>query len=120
MNKNIMCVLCPNSCQLKIEYNEESRQVLSVSGNKCSRGVAFAEQEISDPLRTLTFSVLVEGGCLPLVSTRTKKPIKLSKLIETADNLKKVKLCAPVKAGDVVYKDDICKVIATKNIPKAK
>ncbi len=120
MNKKLMCVLCPNSCTLKIEYDEKTRQVLSVIGNKCKRGVGFAEQEITDPLRTLTFSVLVEGGSLPLVSTRTKKPIKLSQLIETADKLKKINLKAPVKAGDVVYKDDICKVVATKNIPKKK
>ena len=76
MNKKLMCVLCPNSCSLKIEYDEKTRQILSVKGNKCKRGIGFAEQEINDPMRTLTFSVLVEGGSLPLVSTRSKKPIK--------------------------------------------
>ena len=118
MNKKLMCVLCPNSCSLKIEYDEKTRQIISVKGNKCKRGIGFAEQEINDPMRTLTFSVLVEGGSLPLVSTRSKKPIHLSAIFDTADKLKKICLQAPVSLGDVIYKDNNCKIIATKNIPK--
>ena len=118
MNKKLMCVLCPNSCSLKIEYDEKTRQIISVKGNKCKRGIGFAEQEINDPMRTLTFSVLVENGSLPLVSTRSKKPIRLSQIFETAAKLKKICLQAPVNLGDVIYKDDNCKIIATKNILK--
>ena len=120
MDRKIMCVLCPNGCQLKVEYDEKTRKVISVKGNKCKRGPVFAEQEINDPLRTLTFSVLVEGGSLPLVSARSKKPIRLSQMLGTVEKLKEICLKAPVKLGDVIYKDDNCKIIATKNINEVR
>ena len=119
MNKEIMCVLCPNSCYLNVEYNEQTKEVMSVSGNKCKRGKGFAEQEITNPLRTLTYSVLVEGGTLPLVSTRSKKPIPFCEIIKTAEQLRLVSLAAPIKSGDVIFENDICTIIATKSIPKA-
>lgn len=120
MNKEIMCVLCPNSCCLKVEYNEHTKEIVSLSGNKCKRGRGFAEQEITNPLRTLTYSIIVEGGTLPLVSTRSKEPIPFCEIIKTAEQLRKIRLAAPIKSGDVIFENDICTIIATKNIPKSK
>lgn len=120
MNKEIMCVLCPNSCCLKIKYDNQTKEILSLFGNKCKRGKGFAEQEITNPLRTLTFSVLVEGGTLPLVSTRSEKPMPFCEIIKTAEQLRKIRLAAPIKSGDVIFENDICTIIATKNIPKGE
>ena len=120
MNKQIMCVLCPNSCYLKIEYNEQTKEIISLKANKCKRGLGFAQQEITQPLRTLTFSVLIDGGELPLLSTRSTEPIQLTQLQKTAEQLKKLRLAAPVNCGDIIYEDENCKIIATKNISKIK
>ena len=116
MRREIMCVLCPNSCELKIEYDNETKKIASVKGNKCKRGIKFSEQEILNPMRTLTFNVLVDGGSLPLVSTRSKQAMPFSELIKTAEQLKKIRVAAPVNCGDAVYKNEVCTIIATKNI----
>ena len=116
MNKEIMCVLCPNSCHLKIEYDENTKEITSLTGGTCKRAHGFALQEITNPMRTLTFSVLVNGGALPLVSTRSEEQIPLTDISKYAAILEELRLSAPVTSGDVVYQDDICKIIATKNV----
>jgi len=120
MNKEIMCVLCPNSCHLKIEYDEFTKEITGLTGHTCKRAHDFALQEIVDPMRTLTFSVLVEHGDLPLVSTRSQDQIPLTDVAKIVAQLKKIRVSAPVRSGDVVYQDGDMKVIATKNIQKAK
>lgn len=116
MNKEIMCVLCPNSCHLKIEYDEKTKEIASLTGGTCKRAHAFALQEITNPMRTLTFSVLVTGGTLPLVSTRSEGQIPLTDVSKYAAILKGLRLSAPIISGDVVFEDDYCKIIATKNV----
>ncbi len=120
MNKEIMCVLCPNSCHLKIEYDENTKSITNLSGHQCKRAHDFALQEITNPMRTLTFSVFVDGGNLPLVSTRSESEIPLTQVTRYVAILKELRLSAPVKCGDIVYQDDTCKIIATKNIRKIK
>jgi len=120
MNKEIMCVLCPNSCHLKIEYDENTKTITSLTGGTCKRAHDFALQEITNPMRTLTFSVLVSGGTLPLVSTRSEEQIPLTDISKYTAKLKELQLSAPVISGDVVYQDDSCKIIATKTVSKHK
>ncbi|MBT3318194.1 MAG: DUF1667 domain-containing protein [Clostridia bacterium] len=120
MNKEIMCVLCPNSCHLKIEYDESTKEITSLTGGTCKRAHDFALQEITNPMRTLTFSVLVSGGTLPLISTRSEGQIPLTDISKYVTILKGLQLPAPVLSGDVVFQDDSCKIIATKNVNKHK
>ncbi len=120
MNKELTCVLCPNSCHLKIEFDEVTKTITSLCGHECDRAHDFALQEIVIPMRTLTFSVLVIGGDLQLVSTRSEALIPLSQIPKYIQILKGLTLSAPVHYGDVVYQDDVCKIIATKNIRKVK
>ena len=118
MNKEIMCVLCPNSCHLKIEYDEFTKEITGLTGHTCKRAHDFALQEITNPMRTLTFSVLVSGGDLPLVSTRSEEQIPLTDISKYAAILKGRRMSAPVMSGDIVYQDDTCKIIATKNVDR--
>ena len=73
MNKEMTCIVCPNGCTLKLDYEiREGKPVLAkVTGNLCPRGLEYARQELLAPKRTIASSVLVEGGELPLVSVRT-------------------------------------------------
>lgn len=120
MNKEITCVLCPNSCHLKIEYDENTKAITDLTGHQCKRAHDFALQEITNPMRTLTFSVLVEHGVLPLVSTRSEDQIALTDISKYTAILKRLRLSAPVMSGDIIYQDDTCKIIATKNVQATK
>ena len=112
----ITCINCPVGCRLTVEM--ENGQVVSVTGNTCTRGVTYAKQECVDPLRMVTAVVHVEGSAVPL-SVKTKTPIPKKEISSCMQALANAKLTAPIKAGDVVVAN-VCgtgvDVIATKSV----
>ncbi len=103
MIKHLTCIACPNGCQLEI--NEEGGRVISVTGNKCEKGPAYAKQEVENPMRVLSSTVLAKGLELKLVPVRTSKPIPKGKLFEGIAEIRKLELEKPVKAGEVIVKN---------------
>ena len=65
MVKDIICVACPMGCQISVELNDDG-EILSVTGNTCKRGDAYARTECTHPERSLTTTVKVSGGVHPL------------------------------------------------------
>ena len=119
MNKELLCIICPLGCPLRIEY--ANRTINQISGNRCNLGLEYAKKEITNPERTLTTTVKVKNGHLPLVSVRTNKPIPKKKIFETMNLLANIELDAPIKIGDIIIKNLLktnANVVATKNIPK--
>lgn len=134
MNKEFTCILCPNGCTVAVEYEEATKAagtteatgtttpktILSVTGNLCGKGEAYAKQELLDPQRSVASVVTVEGGQLPLASVRLSKPIPKDRIFAVMAEIRKQKLQAPVHIGQVVIKDILgtgSDLIATKNIP---
>ena len=103
MIRKLTCIECPIGCQL--EVNEEGGRVISVTGNKCEKGPVYARQEIENPMRVLTTTVVAEGLELKLVPVRTSQPIPKAKLMEAMALIAKVRLTHPVKVGEVAIKD---------------
>lgn len=117
MNKTLTCILCPNGCELEVSY--EGTNVRSVTGNKCPKGAAYAEQEITNPIRNIASSVKLTGGVMPLVSVRLSAPVPKAEIMHVMDEIKKTSVQAPVHIGDVVIQDVLklgCDVIATRNV----
>ena len=118
------CVVCPNGCALQVEIsNDEKAVFLSVTGNLCPRGKSCAQQEVENPLRTISTNVLVTGGVLPVVSVRTLDAIPLSQIRAVRESLKDIVLHAPVHIGDIVTDHPagiVCRVAATRNVPAVK
>lgn len=114
----ITCINCPMGCRMRVEV--ENGRVVSVSGNGCGRGSAYARQECIDPRRTVTAVIPVEGGASPL-SVRTSAPIPKRLIARCMGELAGVRLCAPVRMGSVVL-ENVCgtgvSVIATKSVEK--
>lgn len=52
MARNLTCIVCPLGCRLTVE--EPAGGDLIVSGNRCARGAAYAEEEIRAPKRMVT------------------------------------------------------------------
>lgn len=121
--RELICVVCPNGCQLTVEVEEGPEpKVLSVSGQTCPRGDTWARQEVETPLRTIASSVLVRGGTMPMASVRTDAAIPLSKIFQVMEEIRTMTLEAPVRIGDVVLDGPggtDCRIIATRHVPKA-
>lgn len=117
MNKVLTCILCPNGCEFKIEYNDAG--LISVDGNLCDKGAAYAEQEIKNPMRNIASSVFVKNGDMPLCSVRLSAPIPKDRIFDVMEEIRKVSVEAPVKAGDIIIKNVLdlgSDVIATRDI----
>jgi len=117
MVKNMICIECPKSCALAVDI--ENGRVIKVQGAKCPKGPAYAALEVQDPVRTLTATVLLEGGPLKLIPVRTNKPIPKKYILKAMEEIKAVKAKSPVKAGDVIIDDLLglgVKVVATRSI----
>ena len=114
--KEITCIICPIGCKILVKSNGEI-----IEGNKCKQGIDYARSEALDPRRVLTSSVLVENGEWPLVSVKTTKPVPKNDIPAVLQEIKKVKISAPVKAGQVLIKNVALlniNVVATKDIVK--
>ena len=118
--KALICIVCPNGCQLEAEIVEgETIKVSDIDGNLCKKGVAWAEQELTNPLRTISSSIIVEGGDFPLVSVRTDRPVPLPRIPGIMKAIRSARANAPVQIGDILIEgaaDTCCNIIATRNV----
>ncbi|MCQ2423664.1 MAG: DUF1667 domain-containing protein [Clostridia bacterium] len=114
--KNLRCVVCPIGCSISAVL-DESGKVLSVTGNTCPRGKAYAESELTHPVRTLTSTVFTaDGRKLPV---RTSRPIGKEFLFPAMDEIRKIKAPLPVNRGDVLvrnFMEDGADLIACKDM----
>lgn len=116
----ITCIVCPNGCHMTVDAADGV--VLAVEHALCNKGKHYAVEELVNPVRTLTTTVRVLGGELPLVSVRSDRPIPKQVMLSAVSSLRGILLEAPVKAGAVVVEDLLgtgARVIATKSVDKA-
>lgn len=117
--RTFTCISCPIGCRLTVEI--EDGKIKEISGNKCARGVTYAENEIYNPKRTLTSTVRIIGGTLEQLPVRTREPIPKGKMKDAMLYLKDLKVEAPVALGDVVVSDFLetgIALIATRSVDK--
>ena len=105
MKKSLICVSCPLGCPIEVEI--ENGEVISVSGNTCKRGDQYARTEITNPVRSLTTSVKVEGGVHSVVPVKSAGPVPKDKMFDCMKVINEAIIKAPVKIGDVVI-ENIC------------
>ncbi|MDD4797486.1 MAG: DUF1667 domain-containing protein [Eubacteriales bacterium] len=120
MEREMICIVCPVGCRMKVGGSGED---IRVTGNACKRGARYAVSEFTDPQRTVTSSVYVTGGNMPLVSVRTEKTVPKAKISQVMQELKKLTVAAPVKVGQVLLHDAAgtgVDIIATREIRAEK
>ena len=118
MIREFICVLCPNGCELTVELDDEYT-ILKLEGATCQRGGEYVKQELFAPQRNIATSVKVIGGNMPLVSVRLSEAIPKERIFDVMDEIKKVKLEAPVSLGQVIIRNVLgleLDVIATKQV----
>ncbi len=99
--KELTCICCPLGCQISVTM--KGGEILSVTGNTCPRGDAYARKELTAPTRIVTSSVKVEGGTV--VSVKTASDIPKDKIFDIVRELKTVTVKKPVYIGDTVLKN---------------
>lgn len=114
--RELICIGCPMGCPVTVEMNDT--EIVSVTGNTCPRGDAYARKEVTNPTRIVTSTVKVEGGSVDMVSVKTKEDIPKDKIFDCVRALKGITVKAPIRIGDVILADVAgtgVDVVATKN-----
>ena len=112
--KEIICITCPQGCHLKVD--EES---FAVTGNSCPRGAVYGANELRNPVRVVTSTVIVDGPQRRL-PVKTDRPIPKGKVFEVMAEIAGVRVKAPVKLGQVLIANVAGtdgSVVATKALP---
>ena len=115
--KELTCIGCPMGCQITVEL--EHGEILSVKGNTCAIGDKYARNEVLHPERTVTSTVVVDGGDKPRVSVKTAGNIPKDRIFDCMKEINAVRVQAPVRIGDVMIEnvvDSGVNVVATRNI----
>ncbi|MDO4294032.1 MAG: DUF1667 domain-containing protein [Eubacteriales bacterium] len=115
--KNLICICCPLGCSLSVTL--KNGEVTAVSGNSCPRGADYGRREATHPTRTVTSTVRVTGGTLPVVSVKTSADIPKAKIGSVIEAIRRLSVPAPVHIGDVLLKNAAgtqADIVATKNI----
>jgi len=105
--RNLTCIVCPMGCSLEAD-DSKGQDSLTVTGNKCARGAAYAAEEIRAPKRVVTATCAINGqgsGAVRRVPVKTASPCPKEKISALLEDIYKVKINLPVKAGDVVIAD---------------
>ncbi len=97
--KEIICITCPQGCEARVSKQGDS---IEIKGKICKKGKAHVLQEFTEPLRTLTSTVLVEGSRVRRLPVRTNRPIPRKDLFRAMDLVARAKVKPPVKIGDVI------------------
>lgn len=115
MSQELICITCPMGCRLSIDTAADG--ALSVTGNRCARGVRYANEELLAPKRVVCATArLCEGdgrSCdephtlgavsrLPVRSTAAYAKQDVPSLLAAIYALE---VRRPVRRGDVLIRD---------------
>lgn len=105
--QTITCITCPIGCEMTIE--SERKNLISVSGNTCKRGEKYAADEIQNPRRTVTSTIIISNVSSTAVTkflpVKTSSPIAKDKIFEAMKIINNIKAVAPIKMDDVLYEN---------------
>ncbi len=119
MKGEMTCIVCPLGCSLQTDAGPDGE--VSVSGNRCPRGAAYAVEELRDPKRVVTatcrlapsspfcggeetpFHAKSGGLCEPRrVPVRSAVPCPKDLIGELLAELYALELRAPIRRGDAI------------------
>lgn len=103
MIRELTCVACPLGCPITVTIEED--KVTDVKGNTCKRGAEYAVTECTNPVRSLTTTVRVNGGTSYVVPVKSSVAIPKGLLFEAMQEINKASVNAPVHIGDIVIKN---------------
>lgn len=99
----IQCIGCPVGCGGEVVVDEG--HVVAMHGFTCSKGEAYAAEEVVAPKRMVTTTVRVSGGSLPLLPVVSERPVPKEAIVACVRLLRGVVVEAPVAASAVVVEN---------------
>ena len=114
--KELVCIVCPRGCTMKIEENENE---IIVSGNFCKRGADFAKTEMTNHMRTICTTVKTAFPDVPVLPVRVSAEIPKNRIFDVMAEVNKTTLTRRISRGEAVIKNVLdlgVDIIATSDI----
>ena len=114
MLQTITCIECPIGCTIEAE-TEGGVVVVSVRGNGCPRGKAYAQSEATCPVRVVTSTVRTSSG--KMVPVKTSAPVRKSEIFRVMKIINAAHPDLPLHIGDVLVRgvDEGADLVVTGN-----
>lgn len=87
----LICIKCPRGCNLVVDGD-------NVTGNLCPRGLDYAREEQTNPLRIVTTLIKVGEKVVPV---KTSSEVPKARINEVLDEIAKINV-ETTSIGDVV------------------
>ena len=117
-DQELTCIVCPIGCQMTVERRSDGE--LKVTGNRCKRGAAYAQEEFTDPRRVITATVAVTGGAVARLPVRSVGAVPVDQVAPFLAAVYDLRLEAPIGIGDTLATDVAgtgIDLVATMNLP---
>lgn len=102
MNKQIKCIVCPIGCDIIVDFKDETKEIISFSGNECKKGINFVKEELIMPSRLLTTTIKINSTICGRFPIRSDIYIPKENMQEMIREVKKIKVEVPIKSGQIV------------------
>ena len=99
MVKEFVCIECPRGCSLFVTKTEEK---ISVSGNFCKRGEAYAINEVTLPKRILTTTMRLGER---RVAVKTDVPVRKERQLELVNLIREFKPKNNYDIGEIIIEN---------------
>lgn len=87
----LICIKCPRGCNLIVDGE-------NISGNLCPRGIDYAKEEQTNPMRIVTTLICVGDKVVPV---KTSSEVPKARINEVLEEISKIKV-ETTKIGDIV------------------
>ena len=114
--RKLTCIVCPRGCELVVSFDEAGERIKDITGNACKRGIVYANDECTNPRRTVTSTVRVAGG--GVLAVKTSGTVERGAVFAVMAEINKAIAQRGTKIGDVIIKDVLgmgVDVVATAN-----
>lgn len=121
MHKELICVNCPKGCRIHVEL--EDGKIQNITGYSCENGKKYAQEELLCPMRILTTTVRIEHANIRVLPVITDLPIPLSRMQEAMEEVKKIRVCAPIAMQDILVPHFLgteANLVASRSIARAQ
>ncbi|MCL2833334.1 MAG: DUF1667 domain-containing protein [Treponema sp.] len=117
--KEMTCIVCPIGCNITVEEDADGgadsngQLLLTITGNSCNRGAAYAREEILSPKRAVTATCGFMGAdnqtrglsALRRIPVKSSAPCPKGKISELLGDIYRLNPSLPVRAGDKLLTD---------------
>jgi CxxC motif-containing protein len=103
MKKDMVCIVCPNGCDVELLIS--GGKIAGIDGCGCKKGEEYARSEWLNPMRTVTTTVRLAGAAISLLPVKTSAPVRKDICRKVVADASMLEVRAPVRAGEPVARN---------------